>query len=129
MKTIYIAEDGTPFENRSDCESHELKLKTKQMKNQIFGWNADHEPIDYTSETFMESIFYLVCLTDEAADAFIERNMVDGYGAYGVDGAGTFYWDEEHSEWRHAYNFVQKYEKEINFLEEIMSKTKDKDLC
>ena len=44
-KTIYIANDGTEFENKEDCEQHEARYRAILDNPEIIFFNQDLEPL------------------------------------------------------------------------------------
>jgi hypothetical protein len=94
MRTIYIADDGTQFDDEYDCQDYEWKLKHPGLKDIIFYDMKDDVLEDIFSQTTYEDTMKIVVSTDEAVKDLYELGRYYGWCAYeDVTEAGTWVWE------------------------------------
>lgn len=82
---VYIAEDGTEFEDQDDCEAYETRLIGKRLKM----YTHSHIRTDRT-----EHCWYAKLDTQEEANDFITLCKFEGITALGVQGPGVYMYTE-----------------------------------
>lgn len=93
MKTIYIADDGTQFDDQWECLDYEWVLRHPLAKDIVL-YNEDGEILNnlFDEETY-EYVMKIVVPTDEAAYALRELGERNGWCSYSdVKTAGTWVW-------------------------------------
>ena len=82
MTIVYIADDGTHFDNEWECRDYEWKLKHPHLKDvHIFDEN-DKEFFDLFSDDTYHGAQRVVITTQEAILDFIEFARDTGFCAY-----------------------------------------------
>lgn len=94
MRTIYIADDGTQFDDEFECEHYEWVLNHSHLK-EIICYDEDGNVLeDILSQDTYETTMKIVVPTDEAAKELREAGRYCGFCAYGdVDSTGTWVWE------------------------------------
>lgn len=95
MRIIYIADDGTQFDNEVDCEDYEWKLDHPHLKDvRIYDKNGI-EFTDVFSEDAYSHSAKVVVSTDDAAKDFQALAEYTGYCCYDqIKMAGEWRFDE-----------------------------------
>lgn len=121
MEIIYIADDGTKFDDEDECLAHERKLRMRQANfaQNVRLFSKDKEEFLFIDGDDYERAFFMEILTDEAA-AFLEEWMQDEYNNSIFDNktipaAGRFYYDELTDAWVNVEELWRKYE-DINAI-------------
>lgn len=116
MEIIYIADDGTKFDNEDECLAHERKLRMRKANfaENIRLFSKDKEEFIFIDGDDYERAFFMEILTDEAA-AMLEEWVREEYNSYmfnnkTIPTAGRFYFDETNDEWVNVEELRQKYE-------------------
>jgi len=82
MKIIYIADDGTQFDNEVDCTDYEWKLNHPNLKD-IFIFDEDgNELKDIFEEDTYNNSMKIIVSTDEAVKDLQELAGYTGYCCY-----------------------------------------------
>lgn len=84
-KDVYIAEDGTEFDDADDCEAYETRLIGKRLNL----YTQSHMRTDN-----IENCWYAKLDTPEEASDFITLCKFDGITALGVKGPGLYMYTE-----------------------------------
>ena len=99
---LFIADDGTVFKNRYDCEMHEFKQKAKSVPP-IRGFNCyGNEMAEISGENIHDCYFMLI----EDERQFDRLYLIeDQYGETipENDGLGIYIWSNS-GEWLHINN-------------------------
>ena len=121
MKIIYIADDGTKFDDEDECLAHERKIRMRKANfaENIRLFSKDKEEFIFIDGDDYERAFFMEILTDEAA-AMLEEWVREEYNSYmfnnkTIPTAGRFYFDETNDEWVNVEELRQKYE-DINAI-------------
>ena len=96
MKIIYIAEDGTQFDDESDCEHYEWKLNHPNLRD-VHAFDSDGNEFEdiFSEDTYNHSATILV-ETDAAAKDMRELAEYTGYDYYEhITGSGIWTYDEK----------------------------------
>ena len=116
MEIIYIADDGTKFDNEDECLAHERKMRMRKANfaENIRLFSRDKEEFIFIDGDDYERAFFMEILTDEAA-AMLEEWVREEYNSYmfnnkTIPTAGRFYFDETNDEWVNVEELRQKYE-------------------
>ena len=121
MEIIYIADDGTKFDDEDECLAHEKKIRMRKANfaENIRLFSRDKEEFIFIDGDDYERAFFMEILTDEAA-AMLEEWVREEYNSYmfnnkTIPTAGRFYFDETNDEWVNVEELRQKYE-DINAI-------------
>ena len=112
MKAIYIAEDGTKFDNEDDCHSYELDKKMRPVigKNvKGYSMNGIEIPIGDDYADWYDECDYIVIykdLTDEEKE-FLRYE----WGIYIPELRGLYRFDKEEGDWISYSADKEKFEK------------------
>ena len=116
MEIIYIADDGTKFDDEDECLAHERKIRMRKANfaENIRLFSGDKEEFIFIDGDDYERAFFMEILTDEAA-AMLEEWVREEYNSYmfnnkTIPTAGRFYFDETNDEWVNVEELRQKYE-------------------
>ena len=116
MEIIYIADDGTKFDDEDECLAHERKIRMRKANfaENIRLFSRDKEEFIFIDGDDYERAFFMEILTDEAA-AMLEEWVREEYNSYmfnnkTIPTAGRFYFDETNDEWVNVEELRQKYE-------------------
>ena len=96
VETIYIADDGTKFDDENSCLQYERKTALDKIKNSIFLFddNGNELPLD---DKGFEQCYFVVSKSDKASRIAWEL-LQDEYGApFNECRAGIWYYD--YDEW------------------------------
>lgn len=101
MRVIYIADDGTQFDNEFECELHEWKFYHPHAQEvRIFDAEGNELKDVLEEETYHNSV-KIVVPNEEALKDFQAFADYSGYCAYSdIDQVGTWVLDER-------YNFIK----------------------
>ena len=96
MKTIYIAYDGTQFNDEYACEDYEWKLDHPHLKDvHIFDKDGNKLEDIFSEDTYSYSE-KIVVTSSEAVKDLQELSVYAGYCCYkSIDRVGTWKYDEE----------------------------------
>lgn len=94
MKIIYIADDGTQFDDETDCEDYEWKLYHPHLKDvRVFDKDGNEFTNIFEEDTYNYSEKVIVP-TDEAAKELQDLADYTGYCYYShINKAGTWIFD------------------------------------
>ena len=86
IKNIYIADDGTEFNNEGECVAYETQCrKTKSLLSQIKAWNAENKQLDTSCSNWFYDAEYIEFRSTEAMHTFAgilmdgTREDIDAY--------------------------------------------------
>lgn len=84
-QAVYVADDGTEFDDEDDCRAYEFRLIGKRLKM-----------YDYSSDpcSSVDSCWYVKFDTVEDVMSFIELCKFDGISYRGVDVPGVYMYTE-----------------------------------
>ena len=78
--TYWIAEDGTEFEDKCECEQYERQMILKEHKNDFVFYDFYQKPIPIEQAT-PDDICYILIKTPEAAECICDWFKKDDYYA------------------------------------------------
>ena len=84
-KEIYIAEDGTEFDDQDDCEAYEYRLVGKRLKMYKYSFSPCQS---------IEDCCYVKLDTETDVQAFIDLCKYDGISHKGVTTPGLYMYSE-----------------------------------
>lgn len=97
MRIVYIADDGTEFNDEYACRDYEWMLERKKVFNLIEFYDANGNKIEnvMTKEAY-NTVWTIVVPTEEAAKAIVDLGDYRGFNAYNdICSAGTWEWYED----------------------------------
>lgn len=102
MKIIYIADDGTQFDDEFDCEDYEWKTNHPRLKEvHIFDKNGNEFENIFLKDAYNYSEKIIVP-SDEAAREIRDLGAYTGYTCYeDISGAGIWVFD------KHKETFIE----------------------
>lgn len=78
--TIYIADDGTEFNNKYDCENYEFKIKVLPVLKNCRAYNKDFTPILISDNfEFARDMFYIYIDSENAFNVISDISEKYGY--------------------------------------------------
>lgn len=110
MKTVYIANDGTEFNNREDCQAHEyytVKINTKAKMFNQYGAVAES-----ASDTI-----YVILPDAEAFDDF--QWLCRQEGVYYPDDIGEWHWNEKETKFVPLKDYKDELKYELSVIEQV----------
>ena len=123
MKTIYVAEDGTQFEYKYQCEDYERELKEKEYdeSGKIILFSISGKKLSCSLEN-LDSCFY-VHIKEDIKDEYI-LDMLDTYSV--PHEKGIYYFDSVVSDtWVNLKNYASTLRQELKIHEEILEQCAD----
>ena len=110
---LYIADDGTEFEDEQDCLAYETEQSAKTLKGKVALLDADFKviPLDILEE--WDKAFFIFT---KDVSALHELRAVWDWDLTGLcppdflfeDTAGLFAYDEDHDSWYHMGTRIQE---------------------
>lgn len=95
MRTVYIADDGTQFDDEFECEDYEWKLNHPHLKDVRCYDKDGNELKNIFSENTYGYSQKIIVPTDEAARDLQELSKYTGYCYYGhIAESGTWVYKE-----------------------------------
>lgn len=127
MKTIYIADDGTEFEDEDECLEYE-KLQSEKMQKMLSEIHAftekEHEikvgngPREYDIENMLMEVIYVTFDSDEARHFFDEQQEYYGYRPIheftSCKDGDVFIYKDGADEWESAMEMIDHYSTILN---------------
>lgn len=108
---MYIANDGTQFEDGYECKEYEFNLLKKGADFVMFNQKAE-----MTDE--LEDCFFINIKNQQALDYLTNYGGYEGY-AVPTD-IGSFYYSEDDNRWYNLKDKIDELEKELTFLKSVM---------
>lgn len=132
MRAIYIADDGTQFVDKNQCQEYEREHSQfyKNGKLIISGLDSDNEKISFFDDDFIEEAIILYLATEKAVEIFKERCDEEGVTSYGVDEPGIYIWGDskydhcEECQWTNIKVVIKGYENTIGELKKLINNFK-----
>lgn len=113
-KTIYIAEDGTEFDDDFDCKKYELELQGKGLN--IICLDRDKDPIKLGDTG---DVFYVNLPTQRCVEYF--NKIAEYYGYPTIETIGEWFYDESQEEWSSIYAEIEYLQYKINELKSLFN--------
>lgn len=110
---LYIADDGTEFENEKDCLRHEAGCRAFELKGQVALLDAGFCPIPLSDLGQWEDAWFIYAKDIQALRALSDIWDWDLVGAclpnfLSKDKVGLFAYDENTDEWYHMGTRLQE---------------------
>lgn len=110
---LYIAEDGTEFEDEQECYAYETEQSAKKLKGKVVLLDAQFRPIPLGSLADWDKTFFIFV---KDVPALHELRAVWDWDLTGMcipdclmeDTAGLFAYDEDYDTWYHLGAHLQK---------------------
>lgn len=130
MKTLYIADDGTEFDNEAQCQNYEWGLQFQGKDEVISGLDREGKKIRFSNrnDDFCERVMVVKLDTEEAVDCFKDRSGNEGFSCDGITKPGIYIWgemveDEYYEEmWYPIDKIIRRYETAIKKMESLKNK-------
>lgn len=117
MRVVYIADDGTEFDNEIECETYEQKEKLKD--NTIIMLDGNNNLLDNTIENF-ESCLAISIKNRRDLDILHYMEEYTGYSC--PYDTGDFYYNTYNNEWECLDTKIKELEAELNSYKIIKEK-------
>ncbi len=114
MKIIYVADDGTQFDNEHECENYEFQKNINASSLIALGLD---KKIIKLNETNIEDCYYVKISTEKDLKIFNELNNYAGVCL--VDSVGEFYYDFNSDTWENLNEEIEYLEERISRLKEV----------
>ncbi len=85
-KTVYIAADGTEFDQEHECQKYEIELAGKA----IYGINYHGEKTNFCDPYFVTEVQIVNLPTPEAVNLFCDAIAANNITIDGIDGPGIY---------------------------------------
>ena len=97
MTIVYIADDGTHFDNEWECKDYEWLL-THRAINDVQFLDKDGDWLeDIFSEDAYNNVRRIIAPNVASVHALVDLERYTGFCAYAdIDGVGTWVWHNEH---------------------------------
>ena len=110
---LYIAEDGTEFEDEQECLAYETMQSAKELKGKVVLLDAQFKPIPLDNLADWDKTFFIFA---KDVSALHELRAVWDWDLTGLyppdllfeDTAGLFAYDEENDTWYHMGTRLQE---------------------
>lgn len=99
-REVYIADDGTEFEDEYECEEHEFNLKCKHFTFYDAKFNVTDS---------LDCAFYVHLATKELVDEFAALNKWFGTTTKGLDEPGVYMYMDRLDGWENITNVIKKF--------------------
>ena len=117
MRVVYIAEDGTKFDNKIECKTYEQKCNMKNCGIVMLDTNGENLEVN---DGNYERCIYIKITNDK--DLEIIKQMSYNVGSYSdPEEFGEFYWDDS-GEWCLIDDRIEELENELKSLKEAKEK-------
>lgn len=117
MRTVYIADDGTKFDNELDCENYEYELNVKN--NTIIMFDEEGEVLDSSNYMNIENCYYIKIKTNN--DLEILQKIYEYTGFIVPNEIGEFYYDDS-DRFDNLWHSIGDRIEELNKLKNIKEK-------
>ena len=127
MKIVYIANDGTQFEDEDMCREYEYADKMKGKFPTTRFYNSCGKPMQFIGTCeFCENLFYFDVRTREEAELLHQFFIDCGFdspwkpqhwGREMVISIGYYFYDTDEDRWRNIEELYVAYQKVLNVFE------------
>ena len=110
MRVVYVADDGTCFDDEFECENYEWKISHPNLKDvRFFDENGIELEDPFSEETYNNSSVIMV-LNDEAVKDLKDLTLFTGYYSYAnINDVGEWFFDDEQQVFvKRGYVYVRK---------------------
>ena len=105
-KIIYIADDGTKFDNEPSCVAYERSLLVDNLSDHLRLWDEDMNPIDFKKKDALEDAYFIYADTLEARE-FVNAEC-DIYDELGWDTVYAGYLNDNWVDLEDLYDTILK---------------------
>lgn len=110
---LYIAEDGTEFEDEQECYAYETEQSAKKLKGKVVLLDEEFRPIPLGSLADWDKTFFIFA---KDVSALYELRAVWDWDLTGLcipdclmeDTAGLFAYDKDYDTWYHVGTRIQE---------------------
>lgn len=114
MRVVYIADDGTEYDNEYDCQMHENK------NNKIIMLDEEGKELDSSNNMNIQSCYYIKIQTNK--DLEILQKFYEYTGFAVPEKIGEFYYNYDNDTWRFINDRIKELKYELNKLKNIKEK-------
>ena len=118
-KTIYIADDGTEFDNEDECLRYESKIALSELGDRILFFDENRRPLELSCDNY-EKCFYIVIKDESAISHFISTMEDEGYSEL-PHSVGVYEYNTYTDKW---VNLSEKVANIINLIKELYDNAK-----
>lgn len=105
MRAIYIADDGTTFDDEWDCKDYEFRQSLDLDDIELYDENGNRFD-DILSEDAYNNCTRVIVKTDKAVSDLYKIAEYTGFICYyGIGGPGT--WEYKNRGWTYAYGLTR----------------------
>ena len=118
MEILYRAKDGKIFDNEYDCENYENALECQELKDSLFWWNSEREPIPISKD--VDELYFFYIESEEALGYMEEIFRINYWSAYDeLEVGGMYYWNQVEESFYGVTEQTNRLNNEIEELQEI----------
>lgn len=132
MKVLYIADDGTEFEDKDECQEYERlqNANVSKLLSEIHAFTEKGDEIkvgdglgEYNIDEMLMETMYVTFDSNKARDFFDEQQAYYGYeqiGAY-IDSCkdgDVYLYNEDVEEWESAMEMIERYQEILDKFKE-----------
>ena len=127
MKVVYIADDGTQFEDEDECKEYEYASEMKDKFPTTRFFDIHCKPMEFVGTwEFCESLFYFDARTQEEAELLHQFFIYHGYDSPWkrqrwnekvTVSTGRYFYDTDEENWRNVEELYAVYQKMLNIFE------------
>ena len=132
MRTIYEANDGTPFNTAEECKRYESKSSILLERKNFLCFDENFNPIKlcegYSFAEVIRKAYFFICFTKEAVETFQEKvDEADESDTFPYICKGTLYgWNVDNNNcWSDVWEVVEELEKQTAYLREAACSMND----
>lgn len=101
MKDIFVACDGTEFEDEDDCIEHEFDIRRQKLAC----YDEEFDRVD------IDSCDYVDATTEESLALFQEICRHYNYSRFGIEGVGLYWYEPKSDTWVNVSQIMSNFEK------------------
>ena len=118
MQILYKAKDGKIFDSEWECEKYENALECQELKDSLFWWNSEREPIPVSKD--VDELFFFRIESEDALEYMEEIFRSKYWSAYDeLKVGGMYYWNQLEESFYGVTEQTNRLNNEISELREI----------
>ena len=118
MEILYKAKDGKIFDSEWECEKYENALECQELKDSLFWWNSEREPIPISKD--VDELYFFYIESEEALGYMEEIFRINYWSAYDeLEVGGMYYWNQVEESFYGVTEQTNRLNNEIEELQEI----------
>ena len=118
MEILYKAKDGTIFDDERECENYENTLESQELKDSLFWWNSEREPIPVSKD--VDNLYYFYIKSEEALEYMEEICRINYWSTYDeLDVGGMYYWNSLSESFYNITEQIDRLNDEISELQKM----------